>query len=227
MKVLLRSTLLAAVAVATMAFAARAAEADDSGLPALKLPEVAGAEAAAPGDAASAPDAALLPDAASPPEGALLPEAVTAPDDTAAQSPIRTIGELSNVLHVVDHGDSWSMHAENIATGELFRLWHEAGGPEVTAKVLVDRLYTLSVHRLEAEKIVERVLVGYGHTMHYDADGRLARVRIYSPQDAAAQFKTPRLTESLSDWRDEELAEEEQPAARRPRTQRAASRAKR
>lgn len=117
---------------------------------------------------------------------------------------LQALGEPGQRLYVVDHGARWSMHAENLATDVLLRLWQQVGGPEVISKTLLDRAYTISVHRLEADRIVERLLDGYGYTLHYE-DGRLARVRVYSPVPGPV-FKTPRLVESLTKWTDEESA---------------------
>ncbi len=108
--------------------------------------------------------------------------------------------------HFVDHEGPWSLHAEALPTDYLFRLWREIGGPEVVSLLPIDRTYTISVHREPAERILGRLLDGYGYTLHYDGDGRLELVRVYSPAPNAGAFKTPRLVESLSAWRDVELA---------------------
>ncbi len=126
---------------------------------------------------------------------------------------IRDLGEGDQKVYVVDHKESWSMHVENVATDTIFRLWHEAGGPEVTTKVRVDRPFTISVHKLKAELILERLFEGYGYTLHYDDDGRLASVRVYSPRESFA-YKTPRLTEALSRWK--EVETDPEAAARKP-----------
>jgi hypothetical protein len=119
---------------------------------------------------------------------------------------VQALGEGTERLHLVRHdGGLWSMHAESLVTDTLFRLWREAGGPEVIAKVIVDRPNTLSLHRVRTERLLERLLDGYGYTLHYDADGRLAQVRVYSPEPASP-YKNPRLTESLGTWRDVETA---------------------
>lgn len=124
--------------------------------------------------------------------------------DLAAFPQIRELGAGDRRMFVVDHGDTWSMHAESVVTDAMFELWKEAGGPDYVAKVLVNRPYTISVHRLPAARIVDRLLEGYGYTLHYDPSGRLSKVRVYSPQPAQ-MFKTPRLVESLASWKEAEL----------------------
>lgn len=134
-------------------------------------------------------------------------DAADVPDEAPVEVPagpsIETLGNGVSTIHVVDHGDSWSMHVESIPTDQLLGLWQQAGGPEMVAKTVVDRPYTLSVHRLSAERILERLFDGYDYTLHYDRAGRLVRVRVYS-LDPAAAFKTPRLVESLRDWNEKE-----------------------
>lgn len=130
-------------------------------------------------------------------------EGAAASGADAAAPAMQVLGEPGQRLYLVDHGARWSMHAENLATDVLLRLWQQAGGPEVISKTLLDRGYTISVHRLEANRIVERLLDGYGYTLHYDENGRLVRVRVYSPVPGPV-FKTPRVVESLSKWSDEE-----------------------
>lgn len=135
----------------------------------------------------------------------------TAAAEGADRPAIQTIGEDLKI-HVVDHDGKWSMHAENVGTNEIVRLWHIAGGPEVTTKVLVDRPFTLSVHALSTEAILERLYEGYGFTMHYDDAGRLDTVRVYSMSGASA-YKTPRLTETLSRWKEIESGDGDSGAA--------------
>lgn len=141
-------------------------------------------------------------------------DVATDPDVDAAPG-IQTLGEGESTIYVVDHGDSWSMHVESVPTDQLLGLWQQAGGPEMVAKTIVDRPYTLSVHRLSAERILERLFDGFDYTLHYDGSGRLVRVRVYS-LDPAAVFKTPRLVESLREWTEKEtptMAEPEGEAA--------------
>ncbi|MFN2427882.1 MAG: hypothetical protein ABR587_15705 [Candidatus Binatia bacterium] len=132
--------------------------------------------------------------------------------DPSAGTGVRTLGEGDQKLFLVDHDGTWSMHAQNVVTDQLLRLWSEAGGPVVFAKTFLDRPYTISVHRLEPERILDRLLEGYSYTLHYDGDGRLESVRVYS-LSATAMFKTPRLVESLGSWRDVETAAPDSPAA--------------
>lgn len=126
----------------------------------------------------------------------VVPSAVVAP----SPRPVLTLGDNEQKLFVVKYDRSWSMHGESLDTSALFRLWQEAGGPKMVTKTIVDRPYTISVHSLSAEDIVERLLDGYGYTLHYDSKGRLELVRVYSPI-AGHLFKTPRLVESLGTWR--------------------------
>ena len=130
----------------------------------------------------------------------------TASEDEQAPAPVvHTLGDDDQKLFVVDHRGTWSMHAEMLVTDQLLRLWHDVGGPEVTAKSALDRPYTLSVHRLSPERILERLLDGYDYTLHYDGNGHLERVRVYS-LDPGSMFKTPRVVESLGRWRELETA---------------------
>lgn len=152
----------------------------------------------APAGDAAAPDAAV--DA---PAGAAEADAAATAEDEGPE--IQTIGEEGMRAHFVDHDGPWSLHAEALPTEYLFRLWHEIGGPEVVSRTPIDRVYTISVHREPTERILERMLDGYGYTLHYDGEGRLELVRVYSPAPNAGEFKTPRLVESLSAWRDVEL----------------------
>lgn len=120
---------------------------------------------------------------------------------------VQTLGDGDQKLYVVNHDGTWSMHVENLITGDLVRLWREVGGPHVVAKTVLDRPYTLSVHKLPPERIFERLLDGFDYTLHYDAAGRLERVRVYSlDPSSASTFKTPRLVESLGSWRELETA---------------------
>lgn len=123
---------------------------------------------------------------------------------------VQSLGGGDAKIQLVDHGDTWSMHAENVMAQDIFRLWHEAGGPEVVMKTPLDYPFTLSVHRQDTERIVERILEGWGRTLHYDAKGRLVLVRSYSPKPARI-FKTPRLVESLGTWRQEETSKAPRP----------------
>jgi hypothetical protein len=132
--------------------------------------------------------------------------APVAPGAASAAAPeIRILGEADQKLHLVDHGGGkWSMHAENIASTNLLRLWQEAGGPEFDTKASIDRQYTLSFHKLSSERVIDRLLEGFNYTLHYDK-GRLTRVRVYSPQQSFV-FKTARLVESLGKWREAETS---------------------
>jgi hypothetical protein len=136
------------------------------------------------------------------------------PAGTEAEGPlIQTLGEADQKIFLVDHKGTWSMHFENVITANVVLQWKQAGGPDVTMKTPVDRPFTMSVHKLEPEMIVERLFEGYGYTLHYDDAGRLTSVRVYSPRESLA-FKTPRLTQSLSDWKKAET--ESQAAAAQP-----------
>lgn len=123
---------------------------------------------------------------------------------------VQSLGSGDAKIQLVDHGDSWSMHVENVLAQDIFHLWHEAGGPEVVMKTPLDFPFTFSVHRMSTERIVERILEGWGRTLHFDAKGRLELVRIYSPRPARL-FKTPRLVESLGTWRQVEAAKATHP----------------
>lgn len=123
---------------------------------------------------------------------------------------VETLGGGDAKIHLVDHGDCWSMHAENVLAQDIFRLWHEAGGPAVEMKTPLDFPFTMSVHRMSTERIVDRILEGWGRTLHFDAKGRLELVRTYSPKPARL-FKTPRLVESLGTWRQVETAKPTHP----------------
>lgn len=157
----------------------------------------------------SAPLAAFL----SAPLAVLLLTGVCSPASAEEAAPvIQTIGEGEQRLFVVNLNGTWSMHAENLPTNQLFDLWEEAGGPTMVTKTLVDRPYTISVHGLSPERIVDRLLVGYGYTLHYDGQGRLDLVRVYSPVPSQL-FKTPRLVESLGKWREAETPALPEPTA--------------
>ena len=118
-------------------------------------------------------------------------------------SSVQVLGDGDQRIYVVDHGATWSMHVENVPVYSLFDSWHQAGGPVVISKALLDYSFTLSLHRVAPERIVERILEGYGHTLHYDANGRLEQVRVYSPAPTRI-FKAPRLVEGLARWREAE-----------------------
>jgi hypothetical protein len=120
-----------------------------------------------------------------------------------AKDSIQTIGADDTKIELVDHGDTWSMHAENVNAIAILRGWHEAGGPDVATKFDLDYPFTLSVHHLTPELIVERILDGRGYTLHYSPGGRLVLVRVYSPRPMTG-YKTPRLVESLAAWRETE-----------------------
>lgn len=124
---------------------------------------------------------------------------------------VQELGDGDQRLYLVDHHGTWSMHAQNITTATLLNLWRGAGGPEVVTKLGVNRPFTLSVHRLSAERILERLLEGYNYTLHYEASGRLRLVRVYSPESTEA-FRVPRLVESLGAWREAETAPPPAPA---------------
>lgn len=138
-------------------------------------------------------------------------------ESTARRAALARDGEIFGVgggeqkLYVVRRGGLWSLHAENLSVGALMTLWREAGGPEVSSKLPIENPTMLSVHDLAAERIVERLLDGYGYTLHYDAGGRLAQVRVYSPSPSLA-MKTPRLVETLGQWREREAPRAEAPA---------------
>jgi len=129
---------------------------------------------------------------------------VKAEPRVAELAPIRTLGPDDQRLYVVDHGDTWSMHAESVVASVLFQSWHEAGGPEVLSKAALDYPFTLSLHRVKTERIIERILEGWSYTLHYDGSGRLELIRVYSPEPSR-NFKTPRLVESLAAWKQLEV----------------------
>jgi hypothetical protein len=161
---------------------------------------------AAAADGAAADAAAA--DAAAP-DGAGIDGSGVDSADAAVPPPsrpvVQEVGSPDQPVHVVDHGTSWSIHAESVVAQALFDAWHEAGGPIVTSKVVLDYPYTMSVHRVPAERILERMLDGWSYTLHYAANGRLERVRVYSPVPTR-MFKTPRLAESLGAWEQRETA---------------------
>lgn len=159
--------------------------------------------------AAAQEDSAADADAAAEQAGALRQSGA------ASGASVQVLGDADQKLHLVDHGGTWSMHAENIATPTLLNLWRRAGGPEVVSKAAVDRPFTLSVHRLEPERILERILEGYSYTLHYEPGGSLSQVRVYSP-DPSLAFRVPRLVESLGTWREVETAASDPNAAARP-----------
>jgi hypothetical protein len=130
--------------------------------------------------------------------------------DLPPEVEVLTLGNGDQKVQLVDHGDCWSMHAENVMAMNIFAAWREVGGPEVIMKSPLDYPYTLSVHRVPTERLVARILEGYGHTLHYGPDGRLAQVRVYSPEPARL-YKTPRLVESLGTWRQVETAKPTHP----------------
>lgn len=164
-----------------------------------KQPSAAKADAAAATNAAAA---ATRADAA-----ATNADAAATGADAGTRPLIQTLGEADQKIFVVDHQGKWSMHAENVLTSNIVRLWQQAGGPEVTMKEPVDRPFTLSVHAVAPEIIFERLFEGYGYTLHYDDDGGLVAARIYS-MAGSNTFKTPRLTETLSDWKKAETETE-------------------
>ncbi len=155
----------------------------------------------------SAADAAPATLPASTPEPAAAPE-----DEAAAETPpagpaveVLSFGEGSTTTWIVRHGDEWSMHAESVSASAIFEAWHQAGGPAMASKVSMDYPFTLSVHRMTTERLVARIVEGYGYTLHYDAAGRMELVRVYS-QRPSFQYKTARLVESLATWKQVETA---------------------
>lgn len=142
--------------------------------------------------------------AAHPADGQDVADAAAA-DPPAAE--IQSLGNAGATLYLVDHDGAWSMHAENVSVDRLLELWAMAGGPQAASKAPLGRDFTLSVHRMSPERIVERMLDGYNYTLHYDGDGRLARVHIYDSRPGRI-YKTPRLVERRSQWeaREDEFA---------------------
>jgi len=133
------------------------------------------------------------------------------------QPAVQSVGEGQQKLYVVDHGGTWSMHVEAMLTDDLVGLWKEVGGPQFVAKTVLDRPYNISVHKMPPERIIETLLDGFDYTLHYDAHGRLERVRVYSLDPASAStFKTPRLVQSLGRWREVESAAPSADAAAAP-----------
>jgi hypothetical protein len=162
------------------------------------------------GDAAALPGQAGVEEAAPQVAGSAPGHQEPALDQPAVQA----LGDGDQKLYLVNHDGTWSMHVENLVTDELVRLWQEVGGPQVIAKTPLERPYTLSVHKLSPERIFERLLEGFDYTLHYDARGRLERVRVYSlDPSSASTFKTPRLVEGLGSWREVETAAPAAPAA--------------
>ena len=137
--------------------------------------------------------------------------------ERAPADEIQTLGEGDQVIHLARHGELWSIHAETVVAATLFKLWHEAGGPEAVSKIYLDYPFTLSLHDVPAERIVERVLEDYSFTLHYDAAGRLERVRVYSPSPSRV-YRAPRLVENLMAWRraEESRGQASEPAAAAP-----------
>lgn len=125
----------------------------------------------------------------------------SAPADSAPAAPaVQILGSGDQRIQVVDHDGSWSMHAENVMAETIFELWHEVGGPVVERKTPLDFPFTLSVHLETTERIVARILDGYGYTLHFNEQGLLELVRSYSPKPGRI-FKTPRLVQSQGTWR--------------------------
>lgn len=168
--------------------------------------------AAAPAVPPASPAAVAAP-APLPASPALPPEPVAAAEgDAALEAPaavlpveVLSFGEGSTTTWIVRHGDEWSMHAESVSASAIFEAWHQAGGPAMASKVSMDYPFTLSVHRMTTERLVARIVEGYGYTLHYDAAGRMELVRVYS-QRPSFQYKTARLVESLATWKQVETA---------------------
>lgn len=212
-----RALLAALVAVSAaprawaQAGAAPAASAEAPPAVAVEPGPVAPAE---PASTVAAPEEVPPVDVVAAPAVAAEAEGAPAADpDVPPPVEVQTLGNGDQKIHLVDHGDSWSLHAESVMAMNIFEAWHEAGGPELVMKTPLDYPYTLSVHRQSTERIVERILEGYGHTLHYGPDGRLVLVRAYSPKPARL-FKTPRLVESLGTWRQVEVGNPAHPDGR-------------
>lgn len=159
--------------------------------------------------AAAAPWCAIAAD----PEVPAASAAAPAEYGAAEEGIVTTLGSSDQKVHVVVRGGLWSMHAETVLVQNILKSWHEAGGPEVVMKNPVDHAYTLSVHRVTTERLVERLLEGYGYTLHYAADGTLETVRVYSPEPGYP-FKNPRVVESFGTWRQVETAQATLPDGR-------------
>lgn len=152
----------------------------------------------------SCADDATAPVAANPTtadESAVVPAGAGA----AARASIQVLGEGDQTLYVVDHGGTWSMHADNLRADLIFQLWRTVGGPRAASKNALDHAFTMSLHRVEPERIVERILEGFNYTLHYTAAGRLDAVHVLSAQ-ASRMYKTPRLIEGRSRWSEAEMA---------------------
>ena len=154
-------------------------------------------------------DDAAAPVAANPTatgETAVVPSApVAGTGAAAARAAIQVLGEGDQTLYVVDHGGTWSMHADNLRADLIFQLWRTVGGPRAASKNVLDHTFTMSLHRVEPERIVERILEGFNYTLHYTAAGKLDAVHVLSAQ-ASRMYKTPRLVEGRSRWSEAETA---------------------
>ncbi len=177
-----RGRLLAlAVLVSWMSAQPVVSRADDAAAPVAANPTAAGDSAGVPAAPAAATGAA------------------------AARASIQVLGEGDQTLYVVDHGGTWSMHADNLRADLIFQLWRTVGGPRAASKNALDHPFTMSLHRVTPERIVERILEGFNYTLHYTPAGRLDAVHVLSAQ-ASRMYKIPRLIEGRSRWSDAEMA---------------------
>jgi len=184
---------LARVAVLALAVATQAA-AQDPGT------DEGGAAAIAPGVQDVAPPERTGADGA--PNADAVQSAEEA-SDQSARSKVKTLGEGTEQIEVVEHPSCWSMHVENVPAGKIFSLWHELGGPAVASKQVLDFPFTMSVHQVSAERLVARILETWSYTLHYEK-GRLAEVRVLGAIPER-QYKTPRLVESRAQWTSQEI----------------------
>lgn len=123
--------------------------------------------------------------------------------ESSARARLQTLGEGAEQIYVVDHTDSWSFHVENVTAAAIFKLWKGIGGPALASKELMDFPFTMSVHRMAAERVIDRILDGYNYTLHYEG-GRLAQVHVLGSVPTRS-YKTPRLVESRARWTDAEM----------------------
>jgi hypothetical protein len=139
------------------------------------------------------------------PQVASAPPVVGGAGAAAARASIQVLGEGDQTLYVVDHGGTWSMHADNLRADLIFQLWRTVGGPRAASRNVLDHAFTMSLHRVAPERIVERILEGFNYTLHYTPAGKLDAVHVLSAQ-ASRMYKTPRLVEGRSRWSEAEMA---------------------
>lgn len=141
--------------------------------------------------------------AAQPEPGAEALQSAEEARDSSARSKVKALGEGAEQLYAVEHAGWWSLHVENVPAAAIFALWHAVGGPSVASRQVLDFPFTMSVHRMTAQRIVARILDGYNYTLLYES-GRLAEVHVVGAIPSRA-YKTPRLVESRTQWTNTEI----------------------